>query len=69
MRPDRSSGATNAEQLERVKELADAGKFQVIVDQVYSMADAGKAWDKSREGHTRGKLIIRVSEGPTMKHQ
>jgi NADPH:quinone reductase-like Zn-dependent oxidoreductase len=69
VRPDRGSGATNAEQLERVKELADAGKFQVIVDQVYAMTDAGKAWDKSREGHTRGKLIIRVSEGPTMKHQ
>jgi len=33
------------------------------------MADAGKAWDKSRSRHARGKLIIRVSEGPTMKHQ
>jgi NADPH:quinone reductase-like Zn-dependent oxidoreductase len=68
-RPDRSTGATNADQLERVKRLADAGMFTVVVDEVYSMADAGKAWDKSREGHTRGKLIIRVSAGPTMKHQ
>jgi hypothetical protein len=25
------------------------------------MADANQAWDKSREGHTRGKLIIRVT--------
>ena len=68
-RPDRGSGASNADQLERVNQLADAGKFKVIVDEVYSMADAGKAWDKSREGHTRGKLIIRISAGPTMKHQ
>ena len=63
------NGATNAELLARVGELADAGKFKVYVDQVYSMEDAAKAWEKSREGHTRGKLIIRVSEGPTMKHQ
>jgi NADPH:quinone reductase-like Zn-dependent oxidoreductase len=68
-RPDRGSGASNADQLERVNQLADAGKFKVIVDEVYSMADAGQAWDKSREGHTRGKLIIRISAGPTMKHQ
>jgi hypothetical protein len=41
----------------------------VFVDGTFSLADAAKAWDKSREGHTRGKLIITVSEGPTMKHQ
>jgi len=68
-RPDRETGAPNAEMLARVGELAEAGKFKVFVDGVYAMADAEKAWDKSREGHTRGKLIIQVSEGPTMKHQ
>ena len=55
--------------LERVGELADAGSFKVNVDATYSLADAAQAWAKSREGHTRGKLIIQVSEGPTMKHQ
>jgi len=68
-RPDRTTGASIADQLARVGELADAGKFKVVVDGVYPMADAAKAWEKSREGHTRGKLIIQVSEGPTMKHQ
>jgi NADPH:quinone reductase-like Zn-dependent oxidoreductase len=69
MRPDRTTGASNAELLARVGELADAGKFKVYVDSVYSMADAGQAWEKSRGGHARGKLIIQVSPGPTMKHQ
>jgi NADPH:quinone reductase-like Zn-dependent oxidoreductase len=55
--------------LARVAELAEAGKFTVHVEQAYAMADAAKAWEKSREGHTRGKLVIRVSEGPTMRHQ
>lgn len=68
-RPDRNTGASNAEMLARVGKLADAGKFKVYVDDVYPMADAAKAWEKSREGHTRGKLIIQVSAGPTMKHQ
>lgn len=68
-RPDRTTGASNAQMLARVGELAEAGKFKVHVDGVYPMADAAKAWDKSRDGHTRGKLIIQVSAGPTMKHQ
>ena len=68
-RPDRETGASNADMLAHVVELADAGKFKVFVDGTFPLADAAKAWDKSREGHTRGKLIITVSEGPTMKHQ
>jgi NADPH:quinone reductase-like Zn-dependent oxidoreductase len=68
-RPDRESGAPNAEMLARVGELADAGKFTVNVEEVFPMAQAYRAWLKSRAGHTRGKLIIRISEGPTMQHQ
>jgi NADPH:quinone reductase-like Zn-dependent oxidoreductase len=68
-RPDRNTGASNAEMLAHVGELADAGKFKVHVDGVYPMADAAQAWEKSRDGHTRGKLIIQVSAGPTMKRQ
>ncbi len=68
-RPNRDTGASNADMLARVMELADAGKFKVNVDEAFSMADAGKAWAKSREGHTRGKLVIKVNAGPTMKHQ
>jgi NADPH:quinone reductase-like Zn-dependent oxidoreductase len=67
--PDRGSGASSAEQMARVVELADAGTFKVFVEQSYPLADAAKAWAKSRTGHTRGKLVIKVSEGPTMKHQ
>jgi NADPH:quinone reductase-like Zn-dependent oxidoreductase len=68
-RPDREKGATNGDLLARVAALADAGKFKVYVEETFPMADAHKAWDKSRAGHTRGKLVITVSEGPTMKHQ
>lgn len=66
-RPDRESGASVADMLARVAELADAGKLKVFVEQTFAMEDAGKAWAKSRAGHTRGKLIIRVSEDPAIK--
>ena len=69
VRPDRDTGASNAIMLARVVELADAGMFKVFVEQTYAMADAAQAWDQSRSGHTRGKLVISVSAGPTMKHQ
>jgi NADPH:quinone reductase-like Zn-dependent oxidoreductase len=69
LRPDRSGGPTNAAMLARVVELAEQGQFKVHVDEVFALADAGTAWERSRAGHTRGKLIIRVSPGPTMKHQ
>ena len=68
-RPNRETGASTADMLMRLMELADAGKFTVNVDEAFSMADAARAWEKSRGGHTRGKLVIRVSAGPTMKHQ
>jgi NADPH:quinone reductase-like Zn-dependent oxidoreductase len=68
-RPNRDTGASNAEMLQRVMELADSAKFTVHVDEVFAMAEAGKAWDRSRGGHARGKLVIQVSAGPTMKHQ
>lgn len=67
--PDRSTGPSPAELLAKVGELADAGKFTTFVEQTFSMAEASKAWEKSRTGHARGKLIITVSAGPTMKHQ
>jgi NADPH:quinone reductase-like Zn-dependent oxidoreductase len=59
-RPDRETGASVADILARVADLVDAGKFKVPVQEVFSMQDAGKAWDISRSGHARGKLIVRV---------
>lgn len=62
-RPDRETGASIAELLARVAELADAGKLKVPVQKTFAMADAGKAWEISRTGHARGKLIIKISDG------
>ncbi len=63
VRPDRETGAPNADLLEKIAELADAGKFKVFVEESFPMSNVGKAWQKSRAGHTRGKLVIQVSGG------
>jgi NADPH:quinone reductase-like Zn-dependent oxidoreductase len=60
-RPDREAGASVANILARVADLVDAGKLKVPVQEVFSMEDAGKAWERSRSGHARGKLIVKVS--------
>lgn len=67
--PNRSTGASNAAMLAKVGELAEAGEFSVFVEEAFPMEEASKAWEKSRAGHTRGKLVIVVSEGPTMRRQ
>jgi NADPH:quinone reductase-like Zn-dependent oxidoreductase len=69
MRPDRETGAPNAELLARVVELADHGKFKVFVEHAYPLDQAGSAWEKSRSGHTRGKLVIKVSGGTALQKQ
>lgn len=48
--------------LKQIADLANVGKYQVNVDQVFPLADAGKAWEQGRTGHTRGKLIINIPQ-------
>jgi NADPH:quinone reductase-like Zn-dependent oxidoreductase len=56
-----TTGSVTGEMLPRVVELANAGKFRVSVEQRLSLADVAKAWDSSRAGHTRGKIVLEVS--------
>lgn len=44
--------------LETLAELADAGKLTVEVAQTFGLDGVGAAFDVSREGHTRGKVVI-----------
>ncbi|KUH40200.1 MULTISPECIES: NADP-dependent oxidoreductase [Streptomyces] len=40
--------------------LADEGRLTVSVAKVLPLAEAAESWRISREGHTRGKLVLRV---------
>ncbi|MYS86672.1 NADP-dependent oxidoreductase [Embleya scabrispora] len=51
VRPD---GAKLAE----LVELADQGRLTVEVAATYPLEEVGAAWDASRTGHTRGKIVL-----------
>ncbi|MGZ0712943.1 NADP-dependent oxidoreductase (plasmid) [Coraliomargarita sp. W4R53] len=54
--PDGSALAT-------VARLLDSGSVRVYIDKVFELADAASAHRAIEEGHTRGKIVVRVNEG------
>jgi NADPH:quinone reductase-like Zn-dependent oxidoreductase len=50
------------EQLGEIARLIDAGRLRVNVEEVYSLAEARRAFERSLAGHLRGKVVLRVSE-------
>lgn len=46
--------------LDHVVALANAGQYRVSIEHVFPLAEAAKAWQLSRGGHTRGKLILTI---------
>ena len=55
------TGSVNGQMLPLVVELANSGKFHISVEKRMPLADAAKAWDESRSGHVRGKIILDVA--------
>jgi NADPH:quinone reductase-like Zn-dependent oxidoreductase len=56
-----SPGHVTGEMLGFLSDLANSGKFHVVIDQHLPLADAAQAWDLSRQGHIGGKIILDVS--------
>ena len=46
-----------------ISRLLDSGDVRVFVDRVFDLEDAADAHRAIEEGHTRGKLVLRVGEG------
>jgi NADPH:quinone reductase-like Zn-dependent oxidoreductase len=56
-----ATGGFTGEMLPRVVELANAGKFRISIYERFSLVDVPKAWESSRGGHTRGKIVLDLS--------
>ena len=54
------TGSATGEMLRFVSDLASQGKFHIHIDQQLPLADAAKAWEMNRKGHTAGKIILIV---------
>lgn len=48
--------------LATVGRLLDSGAVQVYVDKVFDLKDAAAAHTELEQGHTRGKIVLRVSD-------
>lgn len=52
----RSSGS----QLSEVGRLLDDGTIRVVIDSIYSLADAREAHERASKGHVQGKIVLEV---------
>jgi NADPH:quinone reductase-like Zn-dependent oxidoreductase len=50
----------NAEELVQIAALVDAGKLKAIIERVYPLSEARAAQESNAQGHTRGKIVLRV---------
>ena len=48
------------EQLKQIADLVDSGKLKPVINQVFPLEEIAKAQKVSEEGHTRGKIAIKV---------
>ena len=55
-------GTPKAEVLADIGKLADEGRYTVHVDATFPLAEAARAWDLNRAGHTVGKIILIVPQ-------
>jgi NADPH:quinone reductase-like Zn-dependent oxidoreductase len=53
----------NREQLAELAELADRGELRPVIDEVFPLADARRAFERGEGDQRRGKIVIRVAEG------
>ncbi len=50
----------NAQQLAEIAKLVDTGKLKAIIEKVYPLSEARAAQESNAQGHTRGKIVLRV---------
>ncbi len=50
----------SVEELNELAKLVDSGKLKVIIEKVYPLSEARAAQESNAQGHTRGKIVLRV---------
>jgi NADPH:quinone reductase-like Zn-dependent oxidoreductase len=50
----------NSDQLTQIAKLVDEEKIKPVVEEVFPLKDAKKAQEISKQGHTRGKIVLQI---------
>ena len=61
IRSNMVSARTDPTHLRRIAELIEAGQIRPVLNTVLPLAEARTGYDMNQGGHTRGKIILRVS--------
>lgn len=56
------SCAANVREFEIVAKMVQEGKVKVQIERVYGLGEVGEAYERLKEGRTRGKLVVKVAE-------
>jgi NADPH:quinone reductase-like Zn-dependent oxidoreductase len=51
---------SNAAELVELAKLVDSGKLKPVIEKVYPLSEARAAQESNAQGHTRGKIVLRV---------
>ncbi|GHO71485.1 NADPH:quinone reductase [Ktedonobacter sp. SOSP1-52] len=52
----------NREQLIDIGDLIDTGQLRPIIKRVFPLSEASQAFEQALQGHTRGKIILRIED-------
>ncbi len=53
---------SNTADLDALRELIEAGKVRVVIDSEFSLGDIEQAYERSKSGRARGKIVINIHD-------
>jgi NADPH:quinone reductase-like Zn-dependent oxidoreductase len=53
----------NGQELAEIAKIIDAGKLAPVIDRILPLSEARRAHELSQSNHTRGKIVLRVTNG------
>ncbi|MCJ1400965.1 hypothetical protein MMC11_004176 [Xylographa trunciseda] len=56
------TGVPNAEQYSAVAEMMAEGKVRAVIEEIYSLEDLRRAFERLRTGRVSGKLVVKVAQ-------
>ena len=57
------AGHPSGAQLAEIAKLIDSGELKLTIDRILPLSEVRRAHELSQSGHTRGKIVLRVSNG------
>jgi NADPH:quinone reductase-like Zn-dependent oxidoreductase len=61
VRGSRLGARPNGQELAEIAKIIDAGKLTRVIDRILPLSEARRAHELRQSGHTRGKIVLRVS--------